>query len=534
MAIDTTTASPTAHRAAARSDASARHGAAGKATGAAPAGPAGGFSALLGALGADEDTSADTAATGGLLTAGSGDAGLPQAGDDASGLPTAADLAAAGLLAGGTPVATGAAVVDGAGMAVAGVVAETDTTGVASSTDPTDALRRALGASARGAAGATGDAGLPGATVTGPAGPSTAASGAAPSALPPTEATIPHEAVAPLATDAASSRPAAPAGAVPATAGAESGRADGMAGYRTIFQRMQQAMGHAPAGGRAAAAAASGTGTAATAVQAAADVLGGAALTAVTVATGPAATSTLALADGLHARLGGAAGDLVRTLLPADLPVGAGNGNASDARDSRDGGSSNNDRPADGTAVAAAVGFGAAPPSDAPQAAVPAAADAGLPADALVQTPEEQLASQIGRWVGQRTHSASLSLDTLGGAPVDVKISLSGSEAHVAFQTDQADTRALLGSAVDELRQLLQGEGLVLSGVSVGAGDGRAPGGGGTADSRGDTSGSRAATATAGIGRGGPSTGGTAATGPEPAPRRPAGATGGRALDLFV
>jgi flagellar hook-length control protein FliK len=43
-----------------------------------------------------------------------------------------------------------------------------------------------------------------------------------------------------------------------------------------------------------------------------------------------------------------------------------------------------------------------------------------------------------------------------------------GNEAHVAFRTDELQARAALENASTHLKELLQREGLVLTGVSVG------------------------------------------------------------------
>lgn len=47
-----------------------------------------------------------------------------------------------------------------------------------------------------------------------------------------------------------------------------------------------------------------------------------------------------------------------------------------------------------------------------------------------------------------------------------------GNEAHVAFRTDEMQARAALESASSELKDMLQREGLTLSGFSIG-GSGR-------------------------------------------------------------
>jgi flagellar hook-length control protein FliK len=67
-----------------------------------------------------------------------------------------------------------------------------------------------------------------------------------------------------------------------------------------------------------------------------------------------------------------------------------------------------------------------------------------------------------------------------GGAAVQVSVSLTGNEARVHFMTDQAQARALLDANMAQLRELLQGQGLVLTGTSVGTtaqGQGQAAGG---------------------------------------------------------
>ncbi|MDF1485768.1 flagellar hook-length control protein FliK [Ramlibacter sp. H39-3-26] len=81
---------------------------------------------------------------------------------------------------------------------------------------------------------------------------------------------------------------------------------------------------------------------------------------------------------------------------------------------------------------------------------------------------EEAIAEQVGYWVRHNTQNAELTLDP-GGQRIDVHIALQGNEAHVTFRSDQAQTRDLLDSSASHLRDMLRSEGLVLSGVSVGA-----------------------------------------------------------------
>ncbi|GKT24192.1 hypothetical protein AVHM3334_13995 [Acidovorax sp. SUPP3334] len=106
----------------------------------------------------------------------------------------------------------------------------------------------------------------------------------------------------------------------------------------------------------------------------------------------------------------------------------------------------------------------------------------GVLADPSQVGAEDQIAEQVAYWVHQNTQSAELTIDR-DGQPVEVMVSLSGNEAHVTFRSDQAHTREWLDSSAAQLRDLLRGEGLELSGVTVGqsgsdgasgsAGDGR-------------------------------------------------------------
>lgn len=82
---------------------------------------------------------------------------------------------------------------------------------------------------------------------------------------------------------------------------------------------------------------------------------------------------------------------------------------------------------------------------------------------------EMSVAEQVTYWVTHDVQTAELKLDGMGHEPVEVSISLRGNEAHVAFRTDQLETRQVLEGAVAQLKELLRGEGLVLSGVSVGS-----------------------------------------------------------------
>lgn len=83
--------------------------------------------------------------------------------------------------------------------------------------------------------------------------------------------------------------------------------------------------------------------------------------------------------------------------------------------------------------------------------------------------PETAVADQVSYWISQGIQNAELTFDGADAQPVQVSISLSGNEAHVAFRTDQLETRHLLTGAAEHLKDLLQSQGMVLSGLSVGS-----------------------------------------------------------------
>jgi flagellar hook-length control protein FliK len=98
-------------------------------------------------------------------------------------------------------------------------------------------------------------------------------------------------------------------------------------------------------------------------------------------------------------------------------------------------------------------------------------------AAAPVLAPEMQVAEQVRYWVSHNVQNAELSLDGLGQSPVQVSISLQGNEAQISFRTDEAAARDVLQNAGAHLKDMLQREGLVLTGVSVGnSGSGNADG----------------------------------------------------------
>ena len=90
---------------------------------------------------------------------------------------------------------------------------------------------------------------------------------------------------------------------------------------------------------------------------------------------------------------------------------------------------------------------------------------------------EDALAEQVTYWVNQKVQSAEMTVSR-DGQPVEVSVTLSGNEAQVAFRSDQEQTRQLLDASMAQLSEMLRGQGLVLSGASVGtsARDGRSSG----------------------------------------------------------
>lgn len=101
----------------------------------------------------------------------------------------------------------------------------------------------------------------------------------------------------------------------------------------------------------------------------------------------------------------------------------------------------------------------------------PGGADAVASADgyagAMGAADEDLLAEQISFWANQKLQSAEVTVQR-DGQPVEVTVSLQGNEAHVAFRSDQQQTRDMIDQGVAQLSAMLQEQGLVLSGMSVG------------------------------------------------------------------
>lgn len=140
----------------------------------------------------------------------------------------------------------------------------------------------------------------------------------------------------------------------------------------------------------------------------------------------------------------------------------------------REGGTASTESAANGLhGVAAAVGVAHAGQSLGQQAAGQNGAAFAQP-DAQAQPGnsterEQQVSEQVAFWVHNKNQNASLSVEHEGRA-IQVQVSLQGNEAHVRFGASEAQARDWLGNGADQLRELLQAQGLQLAGVSVDAG----------------------------------------------------------------
>lgn len=85
---------------------------------------------------------------------------------------------------------------------------------------------------------------------------------------------------------------------------------------------------------------------------------------------------------------------------------------------------------------------------------------------------ESYVAEQVTYWVSQDVQNAELTMDGMGFSPVQVSISMQGNEAQVAFRTDELQARHAIESASQELRDSLERQGVMLTGMSVSTSDG--------------------------------------------------------------
>jgi flagellar hook-length control protein FliK len=85
-----------------------------------------------------------------------------------------------------------------------------------------------------------------------------------------------------------------------------------------------------------------------------------------------------------------------------------------------------------------------------------------------VTSTDTYVAEKVAYWISNDVQNAEMKLDGIGDKPVEVSIRMQGNEAHIAFRSDELQARAALENASIHLKEMLQREGLVLSGVSVG------------------------------------------------------------------
>jgi flagellar hook-length control protein FliK len=91
--------------------------------------------------------------------------------------------------------------------------------------------------------------------------------------------------------------------------------------------------------------------------------------------------------------------------------------------------------------------------------------------------PDTQVAETVSYWATHGVQSAELTLDGLGNEPVKVHISVEGDQAQVDFRSNQPEVRQALENASAQLKAMLSGEGLQLTGMSVGtSAQGQTPG----------------------------------------------------------
>ena len=87
----------------------------------------------------------------------------------------------------------------------------------------------------------------------------------------------------------------------------------------------------------------------------------------------------------------------------------------------------------------------------------------------------DELGEQVAFWVHQKSQRAEFTLDQ-AGQPVQVQVTLAGDTAKVAFLSDDASVRQALDANMEDLRGMLQEQGLALADVNVGVAGGRGEG----------------------------------------------------------
>ena len=94
------------------------------------------------------------------------------------------------------------------------------------------------------------------------------------------------------------------------------------------------------------------------------------------------------------------------------------------------------------------------------------------------------VADEVAYYISNDVQNAEMKLEGVGGGPVEVSINMQGKEAQVVFRTDEVQTRAMLEGATTQLKDMLQQQGVVLTGVYVGTSGAGAGGDGEPAERR--------------------------------------------------
>ena len=96
--------------------------------------------------------------------------------------------------------------------------------------------------------------------------------------------------------------------------------------------------------------------------------------------------------------------------------------------------------------------------------------------DAHAPSPAPGVAEQVSYWISRDVRNAEIKLEGFDGNSVEVSISLQGRQAMVEFRTGHPEIRMMLEDSAPQLKDLLERQGLELSGVSVGtSGPGNQP-----------------------------------------------------------
>jgi flagellar hook-length control protein FliK len=89
----------------------------------------------------------------------------------------------------------------------------------------------------------------------------------------------------------------------------------------------------------------------------------------------------------------------------------------------------------------------------------------------MFQSQMDEVGSQISYWSAQGAQRASFTVGSAQDMPVEVTLSFADGALDVSFETEEEGVRELLENQAHEaLQQLMDAQGIVLGGVSVGGG----------------------------------------------------------------